>query len=155
PATGTLAAAERPRRGQRAPAADTPAAAAPPPERPPHPPSLVRRLVVLHAVLSLLVLAASGVALSAFFTQQATTRFDDVLSQDLLALVAGASVDEVGVVTAPAFTDARALRVYSGKYWELATPTGTNGARAVARSRSLWDSPDLPPPPGGVASLAK
>ena len=126
-----------------------------PAPRPSHPPSLVRRLVVLQLVLSLLVLAAGGVALSTFFRQQATERFDDVLAQDLLDLVAGASVDETGVVTAPALTDARALRVYSGKYWELAMPAGSNGLKAVARSRSLWDAPDIAAPPGGVRTLAQ
>jgi signal transduction histidine kinase len=125
------------------------------PAKPPHPPSLVRRLVVLHAVLSILVLACGGVALSTFFRQQATTRFDDRLAQDLLDLVAGASVDETGVVTAPALTDARALRVYSGKYWMLAMPAGTNGLRSVARSRSLWDAPDIAAPSGGVMTLAQ
>jgi signal transduction histidine kinase len=115
----------------------------------------VRRLVVLHAVLSILVLASGGVALSTFFRQQATTRFDDRLAQDLLDLVAGASVDETGVVTAPALTDARALRVYSGKYWMLAMPVGANGLRSVARSRSLWDAPDIGPPPGGVMALTQ
>ena len=116
--------------------------------------SLVRRLVVLHAVLSILVLAAGGVALSSFFTRQATTQFDTDLSQDILDLIAGTSVDETGQVVAPALTDERALRAYSGKYWEIAAPTAQNGLKDLVRSRSLWDAPSLSPPPGGAAALA-
>ena len=116
--------------------------------------SLVRRLVVLHAVLSLAVLAAGGLALSLFFSQQATLRFDDRISQDVLNLVAGTSVDPDGTVDAPALTDERALRVYSGKYWEIASPAGA-ALKSIARSRSLWDAPDIALPPGGSAILAK
>ena len=71
--------------------------------------------------------------------------------QDVLDLVAGTSVDETGAIAAPAFTDPRALRVYSGKYWEIALPSG-GVAREVTRSRSLWDA-ELALPPGGAAAL--
>jgi signal transduction histidine kinase len=126
--------------------------------RPPprHPPSLVRRLVIIHAVLSLAVLAAGGLALSAYFSQQATSRFDDGLSQDLLNLVAGTSVDDAGQLDAPALTDQRALRVSSGKYWEIGVASGPASLNPIgARSRSLWDAPDIALPPGGAATLAK
>jgi signal transduction histidine kinase len=109
---------------------------------------------VLHVLLSVVVLAAGGMALSAFFTERSTAEFDDRLSQDALNLVAGTSVDDTGEVDAPALTDERALRVYSGKYWELATPVGSNGLKPLARSRSLWDAADIALPPGGVAALA-
>jgi len=118
-------------------------------------PSLVRRLVVLHAVLSVIVLAAGGLALSAFFAQEATTRFDEDLSQDILDLVAGASVGDDGIVDAPALTDERATRAYSGKYWEIVAPLPAGGVKAHARSRSLWDSPDIALPAGGAAALAR
>lgn len=125
------------------------------PARPaPRRPSLVRRLIVLHILLSAVVLVAGGVLLSAMFTQRVTEEFDDDLSQDVLDLVAGTSVDETGAITAPAFTDSRALRVYSGKYWELATPAPGGAIKAVARSRSMWDMPELPLPTGGFAALA-
>ena len=118
-------------------------------------PSLVRRLVVLHAVLSVIVLAAGGLALSAFFSQEATTRFDDRISQDVLDLVAGASVDDSGQVVAPALTDERALRVYSGKYWEIGVIAPDGTLKNITPSRSLWDGPFLALPPGGAAVLAR
>jgi len=115
----------------------------------------VRRLVVLHAVLSVIVLAAGGLALSAFFTDEATQRFDDRISQDVLDLVAGASVDDTGQVVAPALTDERALRVYSGKYWEIGVIAPNGTLTNMTPSRSLWDGPYLALPPGGAATLAK
>ncbi|HUZ13921.1 MAG TPA: sensor histidine kinase [Caulobacteraceae bacterium] len=120
-----------------------------------HPPSLVRRLVIIHAVLSLAVLALGAVALSAYFRSEATSRFDDRLAQDLLNLVAGSSVDSDQDVDAPALTDERALRVYSGKYWEIGVAGGPSRLANASRSRSLWDAPDLALPPGGTAALAK
>jgi signal transduction histidine kinase len=118
-----------------------------------HPPSMVQRLVVLHAVLSAAVLIAGGLALSAFFTQASTATFDDRLSQDVIDLVGGTSVDETGAVAAPTLTDERTLQVYSGKYWELATAAGA-GLKPIARSRSLWDAPDIALPKGGAAQIA-
>ena len=132
--------------------AHAPAGAAKPPRRR-HPPSLVRRLVVLHAVLSAAVLLAGGFALSAFFTQASIAAFDARLSQDVIDLVGGTSVDETGAVAAPTLTDERTLQVYSGKYWELATAAG-NGLKPLARSRSLWDAPDIALPAGGAAQVA-
>jgi signal transduction histidine kinase len=110
--------------------------------------------VVLHAVLSLALLAAGGVALTAILRQQAVARFDQRLSEDVLNLVAGSSVDDDGDVDAPALTDVRALRVYSGKYWEIASAQPP-GLKPFVRSRSLWDAPDIALPPGGAATLAK
>jgi signal transduction histidine kinase len=124
------------------------------PAKPPRrAPSLVRRLVVLHAILSAIVLLFGGLALAAFFAYSATDTFDDRLAQDVIDLVAGTSVDETGGVAAPALTDARTLAVYSGKYWELTSLQGGT-TKPVARSRSLWDAPDITLPPGGAAALA-
>jgi signal transduction histidine kinase len=123
------------------------------PPAPRHPPSMVQRLVVLHAVLSAAVLIAGGFALSAFFTQASIAAFDARLSQDVIDLVGGTSVDETGAVAAPTLTDERTLQVYSGKYWELATSAG-GGLKPLARSRSLWDAPDIALPPGGAAQIA-
>ena len=125
------------------------------PIKPPrHPPSLVRRLIVMHAVLSAAVLLAGGFALSAFFTQRATATFDDRLAEDVIDLVSGTSVDDTGAVAAPTLTDPRTGYAYSGKYWELVTPVGANGVKAIDRSRSMWDAPDFALPPGGAATLA-
>jgi signal transduction histidine kinase len=120
---------------------------------PRHPPSLVQRLVVMHAVLSAAVLLAGGFTLSTFFARASINSFDARLSQDVIDLVGGTSVDETGAVAAPTLTDERTLQVYSGKYWELATAAGA-GLKPIARSRSLWDAPEIPLPKGGAAQVA-
>lgn len=116
-------------------------------------PSLVGRLIFLAASWSLAVLVAAGVALSLFFSQATTTRFDDDLAETIDGLVAGASVEGGGVV-APAMIDPQSLRVYSGAYWEIAEPAPANTFHALLRSRSLWDHV-LGPPPTGAAVLAR
>ena len=45
-----------------------------------------------------------------------------------------------GEVVAPALTDQRALRAYSGRYWDIAEPLPNGGVRSLVPSRSLWDS---------------
>jgi signal transduction histidine kinase len=129
------------------------AAAEAKPPKPKPKPSLVRRLIVLHAVLSAAVLIAGGFALSGFFAERSTAEFDDRLSQDVIDLVGGASVDSDGSVDAPALTDERTLQVYSGKYWQMGSAVG-GAFKPIARSRSLWDAPDIALPPGGAAELA-
>jgi signal transduction histidine kinase len=124
------------------------------PPRPRHPLSLVRRLVVMQAVLSAAVLLAGGFALSAFFAERATATFDDRLAEDVLDLVSGTSVDDTGEIAAPTLTDPRTGYAYSGKYWELVTPSGGDGVKAIDRSRSMWDAPDFTLPHGGAATLA-
>jgi signal transduction histidine kinase len=106
---------------------------------------------------------AAGVALSLFFNHTATARFDDQLTEILDSLVTGTSM-EAGAITPPSVSDpralgaypggSRALRAYSGEYWEIAAPDPGGTLRPLARSRSLWDRA-LPPPPGGAATLAK
>ena len=123
----------------------------------PHQPSLVRRLVVLQAVLSAVVLLAGGVALNAFFVDRSTAEFDDRLSQDIIDLVAGASVDDTGDVAAPALTDERTLQAYSGKYWEMiavGAAADTTDDKTIGRSRSLWDAPDIALPANVAERLA-
>jgi signal transduction histidine kinase len=109
--------------------------------------------VVLQFVLSAVVLAAGGVALSGLFRQGVTNEFDARLAQDITDLVAGASVDESGQVSAPALTDARTLHAYSGKYWEMLAPSGATTVKAIDRSRSMWDADNLALPPAGLAGL--
>jgi signal transduction histidine kinase len=113
--------------------------------------SLVRRLVGLAAIWSLAVLAAGGLALTIFFAQSSTARFDDDLSVTVDGLLAGTS-DEGGRIAAPISDDPRTSRTYSGEYWEIATPNGA-GLHAEARSRSLWDQ-SLAPPDGDARKLA-
>ncbi|WP_254063046.1 sensor histidine kinase [Caulobacter sp. S45] len=100
--------------------------------------SLVARLIALASIWSLLLLAAIGIALTAFFHHAATSRFNydlTVLANDLYA---GAGVDAGGQITAPSLGgDFR--RAYSGAYWQIADLPKGGRPIAIARSRSLWD----------------
>lgn len=107
--------------------------------------SLAKRLILLAAILNLAVLIGAGVALSAFFHQAALSRFDQSLTDTVDGLYAGSTIEN-GVPIAPTMTDARALRAYSGKYWEIAEPAPDGGLRQIVTSRSLWDS-ELSAPP--------
>lgn len=115
--------------------------------------SLVRRLVVLAALWSFVVLIAGGGALSLFINRASLSNFDAQLADSLDELVAGTAFDG-GQIAPPTFSDARTLRVYSGQYWQIATPDGKGGLIVLARSRSLWDK-TLVSPPDRVAQAAK
>ena len=115
-------------------------------------PSLVRRLVLLATVWSLAVLVVAGLALSIFFTQAVTGRFDDILDDTVDGLLAGATTAG-GQITAPPTFDPKTTRAYSGDYWEIATAEA-QGPSQMVRSRSLWDRA-LALPPGGLKDLAK
>ncbi|HLK24835.1 MAG TPA: ATP-binding protein [Caulobacteraceae bacterium] len=114
-------------------------------------PSLARRLVLLSAIWSVVILAASGLVQTQLFHQSAIRAFDDDLRADADSLFSGTSIDDKGQVAAPPFTDPAAQRAYSGTYWEIAQPDGDK-LQWLQRSRSLWDS-ELPPPPGGLKQL--
>jgi signal transduction histidine kinase len=116
-------------------------------------PSLARRLVLLATIWSVVVLVATGVALTALFHQDSVSRFDDGLLDVANGLYAGSSVDDDGDVDAPPLTDSRATRAYSGKYWQIAEPA-PGRLHPLQRSRSLWDS-ELKGPDGGVNALTK
>ena len=102
--------------------------------------SLVGRLIWLAAGWSIAVLAVTCVAATALFYAAAISSFDQSLRDVAEGLFAGASVDETGEVAAPPLTDARSLRVYSGKYWELAEVPADGKLHPLVRSRSLWDA---------------
>jgi signal transduction histidine kinase len=102
--------------------------------------SLVGRLVGLATGWCLLLLVGMGVALSLFFDHAAVSRVD----QDLNGLVgdnlyAATGVEANGAVGVPAYIDGRAVRAYSGVYWQVADWPGDGRLHALARSRSLWD----------------
>jgi len=111
--------------------------------------SLVRRLVLLALVWSVGALVVTAVLLALLFQRAAVRRLDatlDDLNENNLAY----STVQDGQVFAPLFTDERALRTYSGRYWEIAELTV--GGRVVPHngnlSHSLFDSvipttPDL------------
>lgn len=115
-------------------------------------PSLVRRLVILAAGWSLTVLLISAVVLALLFQQAALRRFDQGLSELIDNLLAGTTVAETGEVLAPALTDIRALRAYSGRYWQIVEPLPDGQWRIVVRSRSLWDA-ELTAPEDLIARL--
>ncbi len=119
--------------------------------RPMGPPSLVGRLIGLALVWSLLVILGAGLALTAFFRNATLSRFDLSLYDITEGLYAGATVHN-GEVVGPLFTDTRALRVYSGSYWEIAEAAPGGGLHVLVPSRSLWDS-ELKGPPQGVAGF--
>lgn len=114
-------------------------------------PSLARRLVLLALGWSLATLIVTAVGLGLLFRQAAVRRIDQNLSDVTVNLLAGSTVDG-DQVFAPPFTDERALRAYSGWYWEIAEPTADGKLRPLARSYSLFDSA-LATPPGLVARL--
>lgn len=117
--------------------------------RPRRPLSLARRLVLLAMGWSLAALVISAVVLALLFRQAAVRRLDQTLNDLTLNLVSQSTIDD-GQVYAPPLTDERALRVYSGRYWEIAEPTADGKIRPIAKSHSLFDS-ELTPPPGMLA----
>jgi signal transduction histidine kinase len=111
-------------------------------------PSLARRLVLLAVGWSFAALVIAAVVLAILFQQAALRRFDANLSDLIDNLISGSTVEN-GEVLAPALTDQRALRAYSGRYWAIAEPKAGGGVKLLVPSRSLWDSelstpPDLP-----------
>lgn len=116
-------------------------------------PSLVRRLVLLAAGWTFAVFAVSAIVLTLLFQQAALRRFDQGLSELIDNLLAGTTISDQGQVLAPALTDLRALRVYSGKYWQIAEPAPGGSWRILVRSRSLWDA-ELKAPEDLTARLA-
>lgn len=106
--------------------------------------SLVGRLIWLAAAWSLGVLVVTLAALTFFFYASSLGRFDEGLSDVADTLYTGSGLDDAGQVIAPQLTDARALRVYSGRYWQLAE-IDAGRLHGLVRSRSLWDT-DLPGP---------
>jgi len=112
-------------------------------------PSLARRLVLLALGWSLAALISSAILFAVLFQQAALRRFDLGLSDLIDNLDSGTTVQQ-GRVFAPALTDERSLRAYSGRYWEIAEQTADGKVHALVPSRSLWDSEIHPP-----ADLAK
>jgi signal transduction histidine kinase len=117
-------------------------------------PSLVRRLVLLASVWSLAALVLTGLVLTALFQQAALNRFEQGLNDGVQGLYAGTAVQADGQVTLPRITDIRAMRAYSGRYWQVAEPAAGGGLTALIRSRSLFDA-ELLAPDGLLQRLEK
>lgn len=117
------------------------------------PPSLARRLVLLAVGWSFAALVIVAVLLAFLFQQAALRRFDATLSDLIDNLITGTTIEQ-GQVIAPALTDLRALRAYSGRYWEMAEPGPDGQLRAIdgLTSRSLYDT-ELKLPAGLAARL--
>ena len=102
--------------------------------------SLVGRLVGLATGWCLLLLVGMGVALSMFFDHAALSRIDQDLNELAAnSLYAATGVDANGAVSVPPLIDGRAMRAYSGVYWQVADWPGDGRLHALARSRSLFD----------------
>ena len=101
-------------------------------------PSLVRRLVLLALGWSLAALVISAAVLALLFQQAAIRRLDQSLADLTVNLVTYSTVAQEQVF-APPLTDERALRAYSGRYWEIAEPTADGKLRPIVRSYSLFD----------------
>jgi signal transduction histidine kinase len=114
-------------------------------------PSLARRLVLLALGWSLAALVVTAVVFALLFQQAAVRRVDQTLNDLTVNLVTYSTVED-GQVFAPPLTDERALRTYSGRYWEIAEPTADGKLRPISWSHSLFDS-RLNAPPDLVARL--
>jgi signal transduction histidine kinase len=109
--------------------------------------SLSRRLVLLALSWSLATLIITAVGLGFLFQRTAIRRLDETLSDLIKNLVTYSTVQD-DQVFAPPLTDERALRTYSGRYWELAEPTADGRIQPISdqRSRSLFDTVLQVPP---------
>ena len=115
--------------------------------------SLRSRLILSAAVWIFALLLSGGFALSYAFQQSVEGAFDNKLDIFLGALVAASRAGdngEIGIVRG--LGDPRFEQVFSGWYWQV-----SQGGRAIARSRSLWDQVLVLPPllvaPGVISKV--
>ena len=102
--------------------------------------SLTRRLIWLASGWIVLALIITGLVLTNQFQESALRRLGNVLSASIDELVVRSTVTPDDGVLTPQIQDARTLRVFSGKYWVVAEPTGENRLRTLTRSQSLYDA---------------
>ena len=115
--------------------------------------SLVGRLVLAASAWCLVLLVVAGAGLTASFNHAAEVRLDQSLAEDADDLYAGTAVGPGGEVFAPAITDVRATRAYSGKYWELGEIGPDGQLHGLVLSRSMWDVDTLPTRPDLLKAL--
>ena len=110
-------------------------------------PSLARRLVLLALGWSVAALVITAALMAFLFERAAESRVDQTLNDLYTNLVANSTVQD-GQVFAPLFTDERALRVYSGRYWEISEfgPDGKVRPIGNQKSHSLFDAVLKTPP---------
>ena len=107
-------------------------------------PSLALRLVLLALGWSLAALLVFIVVCALLFQSAAIRRVDQTLGELTDNLLTYSTVDQ-GQVFAPPLTDERALRAYSGRYWEIAEFAPDGRIKPIARSYSLFDAVLKPP----------
>jgi signal transduction histidine kinase len=95
--------------------------------------------VLLALGWSLAALLVFVVVCALLFQQAAIRRVDQTLGELTDNLLTYSTV-EGGQVFAPPLTDERALRAYSGRYWEIAEFGPDGRLRPIARSYSLFDA---------------
>jgi signal transduction histidine kinase len=95
--------------------------------------------VLLALGWSLAALLVFVVVCTLLFYQAAIRRVDQTLGELTDNLLTYSTVEN-GQVFAPPLTDERALRAYSGRYWEIAEIGPDGKLRPVARSYSLFDA---------------
>lgn len=102
------------------------------------------------------MLLITGAALTAFFNHAAVTRLDRDLQGDAENLFSGSSVGPSGLLDAPPLTDDRALRPFTGHFWQIGEPRSDGRVHAFpgVRSRSMWDGEDLPSSPAVLLKLS-
>jgi len=93
---------------------------------------------------SLAALLVFVVVCAFLFQQTAIRRVDQTLGELTDNLLTYSTVDD-GKVFAPPLTDERALRAYSGRYWEIAEFGPDGKVTPIARSYSLFDAILTPP----------
>jgi len=100
--------------------------------------------VLLAFGWSLAALLVFVVVCTMLFQQAAIHRVDQTLGELTDNLLTYSTVDD-GQVFAPPLTDERALRAYSGRYWEIAEFAAGGKVKPIARSYSLFDAVLKPP----------
>jgi signal transduction histidine kinase len=100
--------------------------------------------VLLALGWSLAALLVFVVVCAMLFQQAAIHRVDQTLGELVDNLLTYSTVDG-GQVFAPPLTDERALRAYSGRYWEIAEFGPDGKLKPIARSYSLFDAVLKPP----------
>lgn len=111
--------------------------------------------MLLAAGWSFAVLVAASLLLTAQFRQEFLQRFDEQLSEHVENLLARTEVVD-GQVAPPEFTDGRASRAHSGRYWQIARIGPDGKPVVVARSGSLFaGDPNLAFPEAGLSVLGR
>ncbi|MEO8123419.1 MAG: ATP-binding protein [Burkholderiales bacterium] len=102
------------------------------------------RLRLLAATVAALAVALllAGLFLASQFREQVHRQFETTLTAQLDQLTAKLEFDAAGQpqIDAPALSDPRWSRPYSGNYWQIDRLADGSLQRGVLRSRSLWDA---------------